>query len=276
MQGFLRAAALGTALLLWGCDSGSGSTEPATAPPPDGGQSGAPPPSSSALFAACSGVRPGAPVFSGGGMCTQNFVYRDASGAEYVGTAGHCILGDSPLGGEDAGESVWPPGQGPEATDAAGNRIGRYVYAVLSPPRDFALIRLDTGVASNASVCAFGGPTGINTETSGSPSVMRYYGSGLVLGDVIPARFALVLSMSDPDELFLTSLATPGDSGGPVIDDQGRAVGVLVTVGLLLGSLDPFDLNVGTVGITRLAPQLSRANEALGRPGLSLVNGGSP
>jgi SAM-dependent MidA family methyltransferase len=42
-----------------------------------------------------------------------------------------------------------------------GNRIGEFAYAILQDPKDFALIRLDPGVAANPQMCHFGGPTGV-------------------------------------------------------------------------------------------------------------------
>ena len=86
-----------------------------------------------------------------------------SDGSRYIGTAGHCILGESPIGG-DVGEESWAPGTGPVARDGDGNRIGEFAYAILQDPKDFALIRLDPGVAANPQMCHFGGPTGTNTD----------------------------------------------------------------------------------------------------------------
>ena len=52
---------------------------------------------------ACPGVRPGAIVDTDVGQCTLNFVFNGSDGRTYIGTAGHCILGTSPFGG-DVGE----------------------------------------------------------------------------------------------------------------------------------------------------------------------------
>ena len=53
----------------------------------------------------CPGVRPGAIVNSDTGQCTFNFLFQGSDGRRYIGTAGHCILGESPIGG-DVGEEV--------------------------------------------------------------------------------------------------------------------------------------------------------------------------
>src|SRR5262245_58249226 len=47
---------------------------------------------------ACPGVRPGAIVNSEVGQCTFNAVFAGSNGSVYIGTAGHCILGESPIG----------------------------------------------------------------------------------------------------------------------------------------------------------------------------------
>lgn len=270
------------AAMLSACGGGGGGDEAAAEhgahSPPDGEappSSTAPDTSNEPAMAVgvtrCTGLRPGAAVFVGPSLCTANFLYRDGAGAEFLGTAGHCVLGSARLSGEDAGERVWPPGTGPEVSDAGGVAVGRIEYAILSPPKDFALIRLANGVSADPAMCHFGGPNGINSEVTSQPTVLQFYGNGLVTGDVLPARSALALSMSDPDAVFLTGLAAPGDSGAGVIDAQGRAVGVLVTVGVHNGGVGDGGVALGTIGVTRLAPQLARARAAMRRPGLSLV-----
>jgi hypothetical protein len=112
----------------------------------------------------CPGVRPGAIVNSDVGQCTLNFLFQGSDGNKYIGTAGHCALEAPAIGGQ-AGEKRWAPGSGPVATDADGNRIGEWAYAILQDPKDFSLIRLDPGVQSSPQLCHFGGPTGINSDT---------------------------------------------------------------------------------------------------------------
>src|SRR2546428_12510816 len=102
----------------------------------------------------CPGVRPGAIVRSDVGQCTLNFLFVGSDGSRYIGTAGHCILGTSPFGG-DVGEMAWAPGTGPEARDGGGNRIGEFAYALLRDPKDLSLIRLDAQVQASAGMCDF-------------------------------------------------------------------------------------------------------------------------
>jgi len=211
----------------------------------------------------CPGVRPGAIVQSDAGQCTFNFRFNGSDGERYIGTAGHCILGDSPIGG-DVGEESWAPGQGPVARDAEGNRIGEFAYAILEDPKDFALIRLDDGVEASAQMCHFGGPNGTNADQPSAPTVLNHFGNGLAVGSVLPARSALALGMPDPDHVFAQGVAVPGDSGSGVISDDGRAVGVLVTVGVHSSSIGTEGVDAGVVGITRIAPQEARAEQVLG------------
>lgn len=210
----------------------------------------------------CPGVRPGAIVNSDTGQCTFNFLFQGADGDRYMGTAGHCILGESPIGG-DVGEQSWARGTGPVASDAEGNRIGEFAYAILQDPKDFALVRLDPGVAASAEMCHFGGPTGTNADLTNSPVVLHHFGNGVAIGSVLPARTHLALSMPDPDHVFADGVAAPGDSGSGVISVDGRAVGVLVTVGVHVGTLG-LPTDAGFIGITRLAPQEARAEQVLG------------
>lgn len=205
----------------------------------------------------CPGVRPGGVVTSEVGSCTFNFLFVGAGGHRYMGTAGHCIL---PVEGEQS----WPEGAGPEARDGAGARIGEFAFAVLGSEKDFALVRLDPAVEASPQMCHFGGPTGLNATSPTTPVVLQYFGNGLVIGDVLPARSAVALGMPDPDHVFAVGLALPGDSGAGVISADGGAVGVLVTLGVAIGTIGTTGVDAGTVGITRLGPQVARASEVLG------------
>jgi len=237
----------------------------------------------------CSGVRPGARVLSSVGDCTMNFLFRASDGTRYIGTAGHCAdLGpettfeDSDNAGNGRIERIWPWGNGPVAKDVGGQRIGEFVYAIVYAPKDFALIRLDPGVEASPEMCHFGTPRGVysTTDATAAAVFLRYYGNGAGVSDVAPARTAVALGTPNPDHVFAAGLALPGDSGAGVMTADGLAVGVLVTTGVSGLSLErdrnriptPSDLpeanekgvDLGTMGITRLGPQLARASEKLG------------
>lgn len=212
----------------------------------------------------CPGVRPGGELRSDVGQCTLNFLFTTPEGERYIGTAGHCILGEGPVG-DSAGEKTWPKGQGPAATKPDGKRFGEFAYAVLQDPKDFALIRLDPGVEASPEMCNYGGPTGINDDISGDPTVLQYWGNGVGIGTALPARSAVAMGLPDANHVYAAGVALPGDSGSAVISEDGRAVGVLVTVGIHGFGIDENGgIDFGTVGITRIVPQMKRAAEALG------------
>jgi hypothetical protein len=213
----------------------------------------------------CPGVRPGGEIQSEIGLCTLNFLFETPNKERYIGTAGHCVLTtDSPVSGENVGEKTWAKGEGPAAKDASGKRFGEFAYAVLQDPKDFALIRLDPGVEASPEMCNYGGPTGINDEISDGPKVLHYWGNGVGIGTALPARSAVAYGFPNADHVYAAGLALPGDSGSGVITDDGRAVGVLVTTGVHGIGVDENGVDFGTVGITRIVPQINQAQKALG------------
>jgi hypothetical protein len=150
------------------------------------------------------------------------------------------------------------------ARDSEGKRIGEFAYAALQDPKDFALIRLDSNVPADPQMCHFGGPAGTNADLAQVPTLLHHYGNGEVIGDVLPARSALALGTPNPDRVLATGLAVPGDSGSGIISADGRAVGVVVALGVALGGLGTDGLDAGPVIVTRIAPQESRAEQVLG------------
>ena len=238
----------------------------------------------------CPGVRPGGRVVTTIADCTLNFLFQAPDGTRYMGTAGHCVdpgqettFKDSDVDGKGRIERVWAWGSGPVAMDSTGQRFGEFVYAVVYDPKDFALVRLDPGVAASPEMCHFGAPRGVSatnatTNTMGAV-VLQYYGNAAGVGDVAPARSAVALGTPDPDHIYAAGLALPGDSGAGVMTSDGMAVGVLVTTGYQIPGPGEFPqanekgVDVGTMGITRLGPQLARAAEKLGVT-LELVTAG--
>lgn len=208
----------------------------------------------------CGGVRPGATVLSSAGQCSFNFMWKDPSGNRYMGTAGHCIV-------DEGQERTWSFGNGPVAQNGLRHRIGEFVYAILEDPKDFALIRLDSHVGASAQMCHFGGPTGQNDDLIQGPVVLHHYGQGVGLGLTVPGRTAVSTYMANPNHVYADGVVVFGDSGSGAISSDGRAVGVVVTTGLHFGG--PIR-DIGTMGITRLKPQVEAARSALGLNSLTL------
>jgi hypothetical protein len=219
----------------------------------------------------CSGVRPGAALQTETGLCTFNFMFRDRDGARYMGTAGHCAILDGPAatlpGLIPDEEHVYEAGSRPVVTDGEGRRIGEFVYAILSQAqeKDFALIRLDEGVQASPQMCHFGGPVGVNDDTPDLTEVvvLHQYGQGIGLGSLLPARSMVAFGMPSHQHVFAVGAVLPGDSGSGVTTADGRAVGVAVTTGVHSGGLGAAGIDAGLAGITRLTPQLERAEKML-------------
>lgn len=205
----------------------------------------------------CPGVRPGALHWTVEGQCTFNFLFKGSDGHRYIGSAGHCVL-------TEHGEEVWSEGQGSPVLDRDQRPVGEVAYAVYQPAAsgyDFALVRLRKKIKAKPAMCWFGGPSGINDDLTGDPVALHYFGHGGFIGwephtdaNTLPGRSAIALDgMPDPEFVRATGAAFFGDSGSGVISADGRAVGVAVT--LLFGK--------NTLGITRLGPQLERAEDML-------------
>jgi len=205
----------------------------------------------------CPGVRPGAHVRTSEGTGgTLNFLFRGSDGHHYIGTAGHLLA--------DEETHVWGR-HGPTARIDDGTIIGRAAFAwnYNGEDADFAVIRLAKGVDFGAAVCHWGGPTGINNDISMNPTVLRLYGNGMGVSEVAPQRTLVAPTLSSESQVGALGLAVPGDSGSPVISQDGRALGLQFLVGVLLGNqADGF--TPGNVAIYRLGPQIEAAEDALG------------
>ncbi|MEA2447759.1 MAG: hypothetical protein QOK47_1396 [Actinomycetota bacterium] len=208
----------------------------------------------------CPDVRPGAHVVTSldtGG--TLNFLFRGSDGHRYVATAGHLFADEQTL--------VWK-NDGPTAEIDDGTIIGRAAFAwnYNGGPSDFALIKLGPKVKSDPAMCYWGGPTGINKDVTEEPTLLRLYGNGTGIGAATPARTMVAPSLANESIVGAMGIVMLGDSGSPVISEDGRAVGVQFAVGVFLGSQvgTTEGSSPGNVGIYRLGPQLAAAERALG------------
>src|SRR3954462_10302972 len=71
-------------------------------------------------------VHPGVQTFTDGGQCTANFVFYDASGAEYIGQAAHCSGTDGNTATDGCTSGSLPTGT-PVEVDGA-SKPGTMVY----------------------------------------------------------------------------------------------------------------------------------------------------
>ena len=201
----------------------------------------------------CEGVRPGAAFTSGDEMCSFGFLFQGSDRRRYVSTAAHCAFDpDPPTSGGRT--QTWKPGAGP-VVEADGKPVGRFVYATMQGQfTDFALIRLEPGVLASPQMCHFGGPTTLNTAVHNRDMLVHHYGQGVGM-DYVPARTGdAFFGLYKPDYTYFYGAAMEGDSGSPVIDEDGGAVGLITDL------TTPF---TGNVGVNRLAPNLATAAKAL-------------
>lgn len=126
---------------------------------------------------------------------------------------------------------------------------------------DFALILLAPNTTATPQVCHFGGPTGLNDTHTGDPAVLEFYGQGQAMSSVVPARTGVATNTQDPDYVYAQAPISLGDSGGPWMTNDGRAIGYLTHI-VGYGPLPSTEVSVALV--RRLGPQLEAAERALG------------
>lgn len=201
-------------------------------------------------------VQPGARVqFDGqSGSCALAFLLEGRIDPEgplkhWVLTSGHCVPGLEI-------EQSWD-GDGPEATVYPVGRIGEAVYAALDLRRDLdvALIALDDGVGFNPAVCYYGGPVALDEDRQ------RRDGEHLpFVGGAVPnhARYGIASDLSG-DTAYYFALSFSGDSGGPIMSEGGRALGIVSG-----GSVDSNHVGRGVIRAVRLDHQLDTIRHATG------------
>lgn len=234
-------------------------------------------------------IRPGIDLDTGGGRCTANFVFRDDAGRIYLGQAAHCA--------QDAADDSAP---NPE-TCSYGRQLplgtpvrlgksdvtGTLAYSSWTTMQtraekqadvcrfnDFSLVEIPAAAAGqvNPSVPMFGGPTGLNTDGVQQGDLLTGWGnSPLRQGiDALAPKHSVAVR-TDPSGrahlMYSITPGVPGDSGGPCLDAEGRALGSLSEI-----ALDPPGANI----TTDIARALAYAETYAGFDGLRLVPGTAP
>lgn len=235
-------------------------------------------------------VRPGSPITTGeSGRCTANFVFTDRAGRVYLGQAAHCAQDPadaSPLDVDacDYGRQL-PTGTPVKLGDVG--VPGRLAYSSWATMQergetdpgacrynDFSLVEVRASEVDlvNPSLPVFGGPTGVNSEGPRAGDVLCGWGNSPLwqgLEPLSPKRSVVAHTDGSGRAHWVYSMypGVPGDSGGPYVDPQGRALGSLSEL-----SLDLPGANI----ITDIGRALSYAEAYGGFDGLRLVPGTAP
>ena len=247
--------------------------------------------------AATATITPGVMMYTKGSQCTSNFVYTDKRGRVYVGYAAHCAGTGSSTDTDGCQSGSLPLGT-PVTFNQGGSLVdegtvigrGRLVYsswltmqklrttdANTCAYNDLALVRVrPSDVAKvNPSVPNFGGPVGISIATLAAGDMLYSYGNSSLRGGVAAfspkTGFALGDDAADggwSHGLYSLTPGIPGDSGSGFLDADGKAIGVLSTVGL---APLPLSNNIGD-----LSRELAFARAHSGIPGLRLTKGTEP
>jgi hypothetical protein len=180
--------------------------------------------------------------------CTMNFIFRDTRGTSYIGTAGHCV--------DKGGSVVMQVGTRVDPTNtlfvtlAAIGSVAKRVDQGVG--QDFGLVKIDPGWKVVPGVAGAAGPSGVFCgDPLGQP--VAHYGHGYVFavgpgnlkfGEVIP-DLTVLFKMNTSTGYNWIGYGLPGDSGSPVMDDAGLAVGNL-THGVDVAGVPVPGLNFGT------------------------------
>lgn len=218
-------------------------------------------------------ISPGVQMITEGGQCTANFVFTDDSEV-YLGYAAHCAGtgGSTATNGCEAG--TLPTGT-TEVEIQGASQPGTLAYSSWETMQDldetdadtcqfndFALVALhhDDHDAVSPSIPFWGGPDGLGESSATMDKVYTYGNSSLRLGiELLSPKEGYSLGQSASGwnhPVYTLTPGIPGDSGSAVLDQDGRALGVLSTL-----ALAPL---AGSNGVTDLALALDYANDGGG------------
>lgn len=241
-------------------------------------------------------IHPGTMMYTDGAQCTANFVYTDAAGTVYVGYAAHCAGTGSSTDTDGCKTQSLPLGtkvtfnEGGSLVDE-GTQVGTGTLAYSSwdamrkagetdantcAYNDLALVKVDAADVAkvNPSVPFWGGPTGIDTDGTASGDRVYTYGNSSLRAGISALSPHTGISLGDQaadggwsHPLYTVTPGIPGDSGSGFLSADGKAIGVLSTLGL---APLPASNNIGDI-----AKEIAYANTH-GVSGLTLVNGTEP
>lgn len=200
-------------------------------------------------------IRPGSLVVANGAQCTSNFLFYLNDETVYLGVAAHCFSQDANSGIDPCETRNLPVGYDQVQVENA-SRPAELAYsswvamqeAGESPGsstcqfNDFALVRLAPEDISNIhpAVREVGGPTAlVSTLARPGDPVVLFGRSDFTLGNrglqVREGQVVEVLGGGWAYDIVADGSVSPGDSGGPVLTGDGRALAVVSTFTLVLG-----------------------------------------
>ena len=239
-------------------------------------------------------IHPGTMMYTDGAQCTANFVYTDSAGNTYVGYAAHCAGKGSSTDTNGCSTDSVPLGTKVTFTNdgnlaSEGTTVGTGTLAYSSwitehqlgttdantcAYNDLALVKVNAADVGkvNPSVPFWGGPTGIDTDGTKAGDRVYTYGNSSLRAGLSPLSPHTGISLGDAaadggwsHPLYTVSPGIPGDSGSGFMSADGKAIGVLSTLGL---APLPASNNIGD-----LAKELAFAQAHSGISGLTLVKG---
>jgi len=198
--------------------------------------------------AATATIHPGVQTITSGGQCTANFIFYNASDV-FIGQAAHCSSTSAATETNGCTANSLPLGTKVDVGGAS--QPGTLVYnswltmqalgetnANICAGNDFALVQLAPADAAkaNPSIPHWGGPTGIGSSAPLLSLVYSYGNSELRLGiTALSPKIGVGQGTVSGGWQHNTTLVTPGlpgDSGSALLDSNGRAIGVLSTLGV--------------------------------------------
>lgn len=201
-------------------------------------------------------IRPGGLVTANGSQCTSNFLFYLNDETVYLGVAAHCFSPDTnsgidpcearslPVGfNEVQVENASRPAELVYSSWVAMQEVGESPGSAACEFNDFALVRLAGDDIANIhpAVREVGGPTALESNLAGPGDPVVLFGrSDFTLGNrelqVREGQVVEVLGGGWAYDIVADGSVSPGDSGGPVLTGDGRALAVVSTFTLVLGS----------------------------------------
>jgi hypothetical protein len=200
------------------------------------------------------GIGPGSQLVirtpTGGKLCTANWVWKDDAGTPYLGTAGHCLLPDSPaneiyacrskcyFGGQAGGIQQELAGAAASSAAFAGPqvprlallgdwvRLGAAVYAHANGPADdFGLIAVPAAVVPslNPEMPFWGAPTAVATTVEDGDFAV-IHGNAATLAETAATKSRVGTFNYFGSQTWGADLAVAGG-------DSGSAIGRIANLG---------------------------------------------